>query len=44
MPKGEDGILRHIQIDSEGSCVRVSTDDGTGDYAVEELEKIVMLG
>lgn len=41
---GEEGIPRKIEISPEGETVEVSTDSGTYDYDIEEIEQIIFIG
>ncbi|HEX8639113.1 MAG TPA: hypothetical protein VF692_13680 [Pyrinomonadaceae bacterium] len=38
LDNGESGILRKIIITTDGIFVEISTDDGTGEYAIEEID------
>lgn len=44
LKNGEEGIPRKIEISPEAKTVEVSTDSGTGDYDIEEIEEIIFIG
>lgn len=44
LKNNEEGIPRSISFTPEGDFVEVSTDAGTGDYPLEDVASVVMIG